>query len=794
MKLSTNWLKEYIDLPVNNLEDGNKLAEQIGLTSSEVEEVSTVVPLSTNLVVAQVESVSAVPESDHLKLTSVTDGVQSYQVVTGAPNVQAGQVVVFAKPGATLFDGKEIKTATLAGIESNGMIVSLQEIGFTDSIAPKKHEDGIYVFPADADVVLGQDAMVALGANDIIVETSLTANRADMLSYLGNAYEFGAMLDLPTKKPAIDINESETMTDSLISVDIDGSIAPNYNLRIIQNVTVKESPLWLQRRLWSSGIRPINNIVDVTNYAMLLFGQPLHAFDYDTLTAKKIRVALSKNETLITLDDQERQLKEDENIVVYDDQKPLMLAGVMGGKDSEVTTNTTNIVLESAVFDSVLVRKAAQRFNLHSEASQRFERGINYDDIISALNFGAELIAELGDGQITKGIISQSVKTENNHEVEVTLGQINQYLGTDLSLEIVESVFKRLQFGFSLNDSTFLVDVPARTWDITLPVDLIEEVIRIYGYDKIKATLPQQIDAQAGLNKKQKLMRQVNAILRGTGLSQAITYSLKAKDNAQYFVPTPKATIELDYPMSEDRSVLRQSVLTSLYEAIKYNSARGQKDVRLFEIGDVFAYEDQKVEETTHLAGIVLPGESLNWKTHKNTFDFYDAKGIVENLFTQLAMPVEFAPAEINQMHPGRTAEISINDQVIGFVGQIHPSVTKADKINTAFAFELNLDAIIDLYENTVDYKPITKFPEMTRDLSLTVPKEVTQSQIQEAIDSLELEALQSMELFDIYNDEAYTYRLTFSDNVNALISENVDTLVDVIKNILIKKLGVEIR
>lgn len=800
MKLSTNWLKEYLKLPITNLNDANKFAEQIGLTSAEVESVDFLVPASTNLIVVEVKSVDKISDSDHLKKVVVFDGEKEYQVVTGAGNVEKGQLVIFAKPGAVLFDGKKIDKTRMANIESNGMLVSLQEIGFSDSIAPKKHEEGIYVFPeiSSDEITIGQNASIALGVDDIIIETSLTANRADMLSIKGNVFEFGAMLDTPVKEITADVVENVKEAKNLISVEVDSELSDNYNLRVIENVQVSESPLWLQKHLWTSGIRPINNVVDVTNYTMLLFGQPLHAFDLDSLTSKKIKVALSNDENLVTLDGVERKLKTGEDVVVYDDKKPLMLAGVMGGIDSEVTSKTKNIVLESAIFNAQNIRKTAQRFSLHSEASSRFERGINYDDVIPALNFAANLITEIAGGDVLSGIVSQTTKKTNNHEISISLNQINNYLGTELKITEIKDVLKRLHFKFEEENGDFSIDAPARRWDIAIPADIIEEIIRIYGYQHIVPRLPQAIDKSAGLNKKQKIIRQINQILRGLSLSQAMTYSLKSKLNASNFSILKEPQIELDYPMSEDRSVLRQSVLTSLFDAAQYNSARSQKEIALFEIGDVFGYRNSPDEffEQTNVAGIVIKQNELNWKNNKNTeFDFYDIKGIVEALFKQLDIPVRFSVAEnINNMHPGRTAEIVSNNQIIGFVGQIHPEITKNEKMPETFAFEINLDAVVSLFEAEIRYEPISKFPEITRDLTLVIPKEISQNQIFDSIDELKIAELNSVNLFDIYNDDSYTYRLTFANDNNQLSSEDVDKLVMDIQNKLVNSLKVEVK
>jgi phenylalanyl-tRNA synthetase beta chain len=792
MKISTNWLKEYLDLPVNNLEDGNKLAEEIGLTSSEVEEVSYLTPQSTNLVVAKVLSVEKIADSDHLKLTKVSDGSNEYQIVTGAPNVTENQLVVLAKVGAVLYDGKEIKEAQMAGLKSEGMLVSLQEIGFTDSIAPKKHEDGIYVFPNDDSVKPGDSAIEALWLNDVIVETSLTANRADMMSIKGNAYELGAMLNIPAKRIKVEVTEGDSEIQDLISVEGNTELAPQYNLRIVQNVKVEPSPLEIQRKLWSSGIRPINNIVDVTNLVMLLFGQPMHAFDYDKLPNKKIRVGLSENQELTTLDGTKRQLT-DNNIVIYDDQTPLMLAGVMGGLDSEVTVDTKNIVLESATFNPVLIRKTAQLFNLHSEASARFERGIDVDDVVPALNYAADLISKLTDGQVAKGIISQSENIPENTPIEITLDEINKFFGSQLTNEDIEDVFKRLAFEIDSENDKFVVYVPNRRFDIKLPVDLYEEIVRIHGYDKLNQTLPQVIDAKAGLTDKQKVLREVNSIMRSFGLSQAISYSLTTPEKATTFSTFKMPTIVLDYPISEDRSVLRQSIITTLLEATIYNDSRGQKNLSFFETGVVFGLDNNQPHEELHLGGIITANAEENWISKNNKFDFYSIKGIVEELFAQLGLSSKFKATNIENMHPGQTAEISIDNKVVGYVGKIHPQYLSNTKIQSdVYALEINLDTVISEYSGNVEYQSISKFPNITRDISIKVPENVSANQILDIFNEIE-PIPKAVTLIDVYED-SQTYRFTFENRDNVFTVESINEIMKGLTQKLIKQIGVEIR
>ncbi|MDR2660962.1 MAG: phenylalanine--tRNA ligase subunit beta [Lactobacillaceae bacterium] len=776
MKVSTNWLKEYIDnFEINNLNDADKLAAQIGLTSSEIENVSYLVPQSSGLVVAKILDVKDNENSDHLKIVQVNNGKNNFQIVSGAPNIEFGQVVILAMVGAKLFNGKEIKETKIADYISSGMLVSLQEIGFNDSIAPKKHEEGIYVFPENADIQLGQDAIDALGANDIIVETSLTANRADMLSIKGNSYEFAAMLDTQVSFPKYATTQEGKDIDDLISVEVDSKIVSEYNLSIVQNIKVKQSPLWIQKRLWSSGIRPINNVVDVTNYVMLYTGQPLHAFDYDKLQNKQIKVSLSNDEEIQTLDGQKRELEKGKNIVIYDGNTPLMLAGVMGGISSEVDENTKNVVIEAAVFNPQLVRKTAQNFALHSEASSRFERGINLDDLIPSLNLSANLIQQLAGGQIARGIITKGTGLTNAKKLEISLSFIQKKLGLKISTTEISSVLNRLNFEFKIVEDKFIIEIPNRRWDISIPEDIVEEVARIHGYDKIPTTLPQAIDPKSGLTIKQKLLRNVNEIMRSSGFNQAISYSLLSKNKVSNFSTFNLPAIKLAHPMSEDRAYLRQSLIASLLEALKYNVSRSQKDIHLFEHGIVFAKNKSQNIEQLHLAGLVMNSPILNWKNNKKEmYDFFDLKCDIEDLLNLFEVDYKFIKnKEIKLMHPEQTANIVVSDQIIGFIGKIHPEYLQENKLEDIYAFELDLDKLFDIYQPKIGYQLIPKYQEVTRDLSLQVAEDVTSDDILNVINKLNIKELKKIELFDKYKD-SLTYRFTFNNEEKTM--EIIDT------------------
>ncbi|MDN6967217.1 phenylalanine--tRNA ligase subunit beta [Oenococcus sp. UCMA 17063] len=807
MKVSVNWIKEYMpDFPVNDEADAQKVSDKLALTSTEVAENGYQIPQSSNLVVGKVLDIRTIENSSHLKIAIINVGKRDYQIVTGAPNIAKSQLVVLALPGALLPNGKKIETTTLDGEISQGMLVSLQEIGFDDSIAPKKHEAGIYVFPKDNDVQVGDDAVKALGIDDLMIDTELTANRGDMLSIRGNLYEFSALLEKDFKFPELKLQESGETSKSQISVNVDPKLADRYYLRIINNVKVKESPLWLQRRLWNSGLRPINNLVDVTNYIMLLFGQPMHVFDLNRLEYKNIKVALSKDEKFKTLDGQTRQLKAGENIVVYDGENPQMLAGVMGGTQSEVTQQTTDVVLESAVFDPILIRKTARRFNLHSQASQRFEREIDISNSKTALDYAAALLQEVSGGQVAKGVVSGLNKESSEKKIKISLSDINDNLGTNVKLVEVENIWKRLNFEYDLSGENFVVLIPQRRPDITIKADLIEEFVRIYGYEKIPARLPQAVNKQSGLTIDEKLDRAIRNVLLGLGLNQAISYSLTDPEVAGTFVLGKGREVSLSHPMSQEHSVMRRSILSTLLQVASYNAVREANDIRLFESGTVFSEQegDQLPKEDHQVAGLISGVPTGNWQHNQKKYNFYYIKGILESFFDSLdlKLPISYqASDQHKEMHPGRTADLYIGDRYLGFVGQVNPKLSNEYKMDSVFVFQIDSDLIHELYKTNQDYTPLDKFPGTERDLSLLVDKKIESAKIEQMIKENAGDYLRKLQVIDVYqgkelgeNKKSISYRLNFVNAQATITDSQVNQSIEKIEGELTKQLSIVVR
>lgn len=805
MKVSYKWLSEYV-----NLEDKTpqELADQITLTGIEVDAVHQPGKGLENVVIGKVLTCELMEGSDHLNITTVDLGEgEPVQIVCGAENVAAGQFVVVAKPGAVLPGNFEIKQSEIRGAESNGMICALDELGFSDSVIPKYAEDGIFVITDEA--TPGEDARPYLGLDDAVIELDITPNRADAMSMRGVAFETGAILSQEPSLSTPSLNESsEANAVDEVSVEVeDKEDTPIYKMRLVKDVKVKESPLWLQRKLMNAGIRPIDNIVDVTNYILLEYGQPLHAFDYDKLGSDSILVRRAKEgETLVTLDGQERSLSP-ENLVITNGEQPVGLAGVMGGGNSHVSEETTTIAIEAAVFAPALIRRTASTLNLRSESSARFERGINLATVQQALDHAAQLMAELGEGTILEGTAEVVHQEPKNVEVSIALETLNKKIGTELTEEEVASIFTRLGFEKEIVNGTVTVSVPPRRWDISIEADLVEEVARIYGYNNIPSTLPTTESVSGELNEKQRLTRFVRRYLEGCGLSQAISYALTTPEKAKQFSLSSDEVIQLDYPMSEEHQTLRQSIVSGLLDDAEYNVARQQKSVALYEVGHVFYKEEGQAvpREEDHVAGVLTGSlHEKTWIEEAWPVDFYSAKGIVEELLAHIGLSEAIsyqATSDVEEMHPGRTALIKVADQVIGFVGQVHPSVSNDRDLGETYVFELSLDALVSAEKDPVVYSTIPKYPGTSRDIALLVEETVTHEQVVSVIEENSGQWLQKVTLFDLYQGEnieegkkSVAYSLSYLNPEATLKEKEVNKDFEAVQAALQKELNAEIR
>lgn len=795
MLISNEWLKEYVTID----DSVSNLAERITRTGIEVDDLIDYTKDIKNLVVGFVKSKEKHPDADKLNVCQVDIGEdEPVQIVCGAPNVDAGQYVIVAKVGGRLPGGIKIKRAKLRGERSEGMICSLQEIGISSNYIPKSFESGIYVF-SEAQVP-GTDALQALYLDDQVMEFDLTPNRADALSMIGTAYEVAALYNTKMTKPETTSNELDLSANDELTVTIENEDkVPYYSARVVHDVTIEPSPIWMQAHLIKAGIRPINNVVDISNYVLLEYGQPLHMFDQDAIGSQQIVVRqANEGEKMTTLDDTERELLTSD-IVITNGQTPIALAGVMGGDFSEVKEQTSNIVIEGAIFDPVSIRHTSRRLNLRSESSSRFEKGIATEFVDEAVDRACYLLQTYANGKVLKDRVSSGELGAFITPIDITADKINRTIGFDLSQNDIVTIFNQLGFDTEINDDVITVLVPSRRKDITIKEDLIEEVARIYGYDDIPSTLPVFDKVTSGqLTDRQYKTRMVKEVLEGAGLDQAITYSLVSKEDATAFSMQQRQTIDLLMPMSEAHASLRQSLLPHLIEAASYNVARKNKDVKLFEIGNVFFAngEGELPDQVEYLSGILTGDYVVNqWQGKKETVDFYLAKGVVDRVSEKLNLEFSYRRADIDGLHPGRTAEILLENKVVGFVGELHPILAADNDLKRTYVFELNFDALMAVSVGYINYQPIPRFPGMSRDIALEVDQNIPAADLLSTIHAHGGNILKDTLVFDVYQGEhlekgkkSIAIRLNYLDTEETLTDERVSKVQAEIEAALIEQ------
>ena len=789
MLVSYNWLKKYVDL--GNLTP-EELAAKITKSGIEVEGVEYVAEKSTNVVVGYVESCEKHPDADKLNLCQVDVGEEKLQIICGAPNVAQGQKVAVAKPGAVLPGNFKIKKVKLRGIESNGMICSLKELGIEEKYIPTDIADGIFVFPEEATV--GEPVDELLNLNDAVLELDVLANRADALSMLGIAYEVAAILDQPVKLPdeAVQVEESATVAN-YVSVEVEAAeLNPYYGAFMIKDVEIKPSPLWMRNYLMAAGIRPINNVVDITNYVLLEYGQPLHAFDYDRFGSEKIVVRRAKHdETLTTLDGQERILT-DENLVITNGKEPVALAGVMGGLDSEVASETTNVLLEAAYFDAITVRKTVKQTGLRSESSTRFEKGVDPNRVRKAGARACSLLQQYAGGKVIAGTAEFDRLDRTEKVVEIDTPHINNRLGTEMTTSDIASILKRLQFDYKQDDDHFTVHVPTRRGDITLFEDMLEEVARIYGYDNLPFTLPEGAGQSGGLTVRQQLKRRVKNFVQGAGLMETLTYSLTNERDVKRLISPEVASsaaspVALAMPMSEDHKYLRLSILPELLNVLSYNRARSQVNLGYYEMGSIFISGQNELseqpDEQLRISG-ALTGiwSEQAWQQEKKEVDFYVVKGIVEGLFDFLQIPVTYSQTKVTDMHPGRCAVVKVADKTVGFIGQLHPTLQKQLDLKETYVFDLNLEEVFAAYDAVPSFTAIPKFPSIARDIAFILDKNVHAGDVKKVIEEVGAPLVNRVDIFDLYQGDnleegkkSIAYSLLYQHPEKTLKDEEVE-------------------
>jgi phenylalanyl-tRNA synthetase beta chain len=795
MRLSLNWLSDFVDL---NLE-AQALADRLTMAGFEVEAVEVVTPEFSGVVVGKVLNVDRHPQADRLQVAEVTTGSQTYRVVCGAPNVAAGALYPFAPPGATLAGGHKLKAAKLRGVLSEGMLLAEDELGLS--------ADHVGLMEIPQDLALGRDFAEALGLADTVLEIAVTANRPDCLSVLGLAREVAALLDLPLRHPEVAVAlPGEPELNARVTI-LDPVHCPRYAARLMAGLTVAPSPFWLRRRLELAGLRAINNLVDVTNYVLLEFGQPLHAFDFERLRGGEIIVRLPKSgeRRFTTLDGQERELTA-ETLLICGGEGPVALAGIMGGLDSEVTGETTRVLLESAYFNPRTIRRTAKRLGLSTEASYRFERGVDPDGVIHALERATQLMCQVGHGRVAAGRLDEYPAPIQHPRLNLRVSRANQVLGTDLNSEQMLHLLRRLHLpALAVDGENLALQVPPFRGDLEREVDLIEEIARLAGFDAIPVTLPRGEVATPRPGREVRLLAAARQLLEGLGFFEVITYAFQPDRLGSLLgAAEAEAPLRLANPLSEEQAMMRTSLLPGLLDTLRRNALKQTMDVRLFEISKVFtprAGEDLPLEEHW-LAGLVYGArEDAGWNTLRTPVNFFDLKGMVENLLEGLLVPeVTFTPDALPE-YLRYGARVLAGKRDLGVLGELRPDIAeKLDLEGDIFAFNLNFGAIC---QSSIPprFSPLPRYPAVYRDIALVLPDNLPAARVAEALYAHGRPWLVEARLFDVYAGDpvpagkrSLAFRLSYRDPERTLTDDLVNSHHQALVAALEKELGAELR
>lgn len=797
MNVPMSWLRQYVDIDV----DLKTYVDTMTMSGSKVEAVVESGKEITKVVAGKIIEVDQHPDADRLRVMQVDIGKAApLQIVTAATNVQLGDVVPVALDGATLAKGVKIKSGKLRGVESQGMFCSVEELGFEEADIEDAPHDGVYVFKKDMPA-LGSDVKPYFGLGEAIIEYEITSNRADCFSILGIAREAAATFNKPFKYPEIKVSEVEGKASDLASVTIhNDDLCPRYAARIIQNVKVGPSPKWLKERLISAGLRPINNIVDITNYMLLEFGQPMHAFDYDKLAGHEIHVRNAKEgEKFVTLFGEEVTL-DPSMLVIADKEKAVALGGVMGGENSKVTDDTTTILFECANFNGYNIRQTSKKLNLQSDSSIKYTKGLDPNTITDALERAAQLIQLTQAGDVVSGVIDVYPKKREPLTISYDVHWINQFLGTQISEDEMIDYFTRLEFKVSQKDKT--VTIPTFRSDVTMMADLAEEVARLYGYDKIKPTLERAKPTRGKKSFEQKVCDKLYQVFSMYGVYGALTYAFespKVFDKLGLKADHPlRQTMTIINPLGQDYSVMRTTTLNGMLTSLATNYKRRNVEAALYEIGKVYIKptDVQAMSEDPKYLGeneLPLEQKKITIGMYGPRCDYFTLKGLIETMMEALKIEdFEFKRCnDLAFMHPGRTATLMIQHKEAGYLGEIHPQVAKNYNLGTnVYVAELDLKTILKAAEKPISFKPLPKYPVVTRDIAILVSKETLVGDLEKVIKQRGGKWLESMKLFDVYEGEqvgkdmkSVAYNLTFRAADRTLTDEDVQKSMKKILN-----------
>lgn len=800
MKASLTWMKDYV--PVDTTKPAQELADVLTQAGIPVEDVISMDPGLKKIFTGKITEITKHPDADKLQVCQVaclddkTGEEITKQIVTAATNVAVGQVVPVAYHKSRLADGTEIKKGKLRGEVSDGMFCSVAELGIPKDMVMPGEGEGIYILPEGTPI--GMDIRDAVMLNDTVYEFELTPNRADCFSMIGLSREFAVLTNAQNTEPTVKVNENGTDVNDMVKIGIDDAeLCSRFLARVIGNVKVGPSPLWLQNRLRNGGIRPINNVVDVTNYVMLEYGQPMHAYDYDKVAGHQLTARAAKaGEALKTLDGTDRELTTD-MLVIADANGPVGVAGVMGGLDSEVTEATTTIILESAVFKGSSIRRTARALGMRSEASGRFERGVNAEYSPVALDRAAQLLQELmEDITVAKGVVDVYPAPAEARTVSFTVAAVNSYLGTDISAERMQEILTTLSFTWTQDGDVITVGVPSWRGDVTVMPDIAEEVARIYGYDFIPNTTPWANLNSGTMSDKKLLTKAIRQTLVTQGLSEIITFSFMHTDSLKkLLIPETDSryqAVPILNPITEEFPVMRTTLIPSMLDTAARNLAQKNHDLWLFEAGAVYEPKALPITELPvekyHISGFMMGKTTdLQWAQPQRDTDFYDVKGVLEAVLKELRIEATIERSKETYLHPGVSAQYVVDGTVIATLGEVHPQVMKAyDLPGKAYLFDIDVTAILGLTRGQLRYQGISKFPGTARDLAIVAPKTVSSEAISQVIYEKGGQYLERAFVFDVYEGahieeghRSLAYNLSFRSNEGTLTDEDIQPAID---------------
>lgn len=781
MLLSKKFVNDYTNL--ENI-DINDYANSMLKLGNEYDSITSLVK-ADKLVIGEVISCDAHPESDHLNICRVDIKSEVLNIICGAPNVRVGLKVIVALDGATL-PGGTIKKTNILGYESNGMLCSLAELGVDSKYLSEEDINGIHEL--DEFAIVGDDPIKYLELDDSIIDFELTANRADLLSMLGLAYESAIITGESVKLPDVSYSEIKENIKDKLTLKVDSDNVYTFLLKRVNNIKIEESPAFIKNRLMACGIRPINNIVDISNYVMLETGQPLHFYDADKL-GDVIGVRNARDgEKLVTLDNNERILTSDD-IVICNLNEAIGLAGVMGGLSTEITDSTKNVVVESAIFNPMNIRKTAKKL-LRSEASVRFEKGLDVNRTYFALDRACHMLEKYSGGSVLAGVVEYNTLSKEEKRVDITLGKINRVLGFDLNVDDIENVFKKLNFNdYKVSGEKFSVCIPTRRTDVSIVEDVIEEIGRVYGLDNIESTYPVFELTPSKYDNRQRIIRDE---MISFGLNEVLTYSLISEEDVFKFTNDEFGLIRVSSPLVENRCVLRHSLITSLLDVYEYNKARGMKEASIFEIGKGFSLINGEYIEENMLSALM--GGVYTEGLVKERYDFYTVKGMVEDLLDYLgyANRYSFVVKELpEEMHPTKSVYINVSGKIVGLFGQVHPRVSKEE----IYVLEINLDTLFDVKTGRIKYKDIPKYPGISKDLAFVLSKDINSLDVVATIRQAGGKLLKDTTVFDYYEGESIgadkksiAYNLYFEDSSKTLSDEEIIPIFNKIIENVVKK------